>query len=388
MVYRFATGGLENGLSNLVNQLPAELARHHIVALVGVDQSFASRITTENCTIENLDADSSRQTLRLLPAVFRRLRTLQPQLVHTRNIATLECQYAAWAARVPGRIHGEHGWDEADQYGRNRRYTRLRQLTKNVIHEQVALSRKTSTYLQETVGVDKHRLREIHNGVDTNKFTPNTNSMNCAKPIGWPFHEDDFVIGTVGRLSGVKNQQLMCSAFNELRQRNERFRRRARLVIIGEGPDRLSLQQLVDTSDMSDVVWFAGDRRDIPLILRQLDVFCLPSKAEGLSNSILEAMATGLPVVATDVGGNSEQIDNGISGLLTPSEDINAMTNAFEKLFNSADLREQLGHAARAKALSCFSLQLMISHYQQLYTDLLAHANQINQTFRTTAGNS
>ncbi|MFK7964997.1 MAG: glycosyltransferase [Burkholderiaceae bacterium] len=388
LVYRFATGGLENGLSNLVNALPAQLARHHIIALVGVDQTFASRITSKNCTIENLGANANQQTLRLLPAVYRRLKALKPQLVHTRNVATLECQYAAWIARVPRRVHGEHGWDEADQYGRNRRYTRLRQLTKNVIHQQVALSSRTSDYLKETVGVAGHKLREIHNGVDTKRFEPASDRANDSKPGGWAFSQDNFVIGSVGRLSSVKNQRLMCLAFSALRQRHDHFRQKAKLVIVGDGPDRIQLQQLVAAEDMADAVWFAGDRSDIPQMLQQMDVFCLPSKAEGLSNSVLEAMATGLPIVATDVGGNSEQIDDGVSGLITPSEDANAMANAFEQVFDSTSMGERLGQAARKKAVSCFSLQSMVAEYQQLYTDMLSSASQTNQTFRTRAGNS
>ena len=372
IVYRFATGGLENGLVNLVNSLPSTLARHKIIALVGVDHEFSSRISSENCTIESLDADPDQQTLRILPSIYSRLRALEPAVVHTRNIATLECQLAAWLARVPIRIHGEHGWDDADQYGSNWKYTRLRKVAKHLLHRQVALSGKTRRYLQDKVGIAPETIREIHNGVNTDRFVPRADRPNESGSPDWPFSSNDFVIGTVGRLSAIKNQILLCRAFCHLRRENGAFRSRARLVLIGDGSDRQLLEESIASEGATDAVWFAGERGDIPSLLQRMDLFCLPSKAEGLANSILEAMATGLPVVATDVGGNKEQVLDGETGTLVASEDQTGLCNALKTYFDRPQMGQAHGQAGRQRALENFSLEAMVATYQQLYSDLLA----------------
>ena len=378
LIYRFATGGLENGLINLVNTLPPDVARHRIIALVGVDKSYAARITTTNCQIEDLGGKADQQSLRLLPAVYRRLRALKPALVHTRNLSTLECQFAAWFARIPTRIHGEHGWDESDQYGSNTRYTLLRRLSRHFIHCQIALSKRTATYLTETVGVPPSRIQEIQNGVDTQRFGPDPFSTTKPVPAGWPFLEDSFVLGTVGRLSGVKNQLLLCKAFLQLRERSQQFRHLGRLVLVGDGPDRSDLEQFLASKNAREAVWFAGDRRDIPELLRRFELFVLPSKAEGLSNSILEAMASGLPIVATNVGGNCEQIDDGVTGTLTDSGDVSAMAAAIEKYFLDDQLRQNHAQAARERAINDFSLQSMAAAYQNLYARFLYPSSDSN----------
>lgn len=372
VVYRFAIGGLENGLINLVNRLPRDLARHRIIALCGVDPTFMQRIDRSNCEVEDLAGDPRQQTARQLPKIFRRFRSLRPALVHTRNIATLECQYAAWAARVSKRVHGEHGWDDADQYGSNARYTRLRRISRHVVHREIALSSRTADYLRDIVGVPAPMIRAIYNGVDTSRFAPADQSTDVSEPADWPFGPGHFVIGTVGRLSSVKNQSLLCRAFGALRGHDPAFRERARLVVVGSGPDRAALEQILEQSGSLEAAWFTGDRSDIPALLRRLDVFALTSRAEGLSNSILEAMATALPVIATDVGGNPEQVAPGKTGTLITSEGADDLASALAAYFKDPELRRSHGLAARSATLARFSLTGMIDAYASLYAELLA----------------
>lgn len=383
LVYRFATGGLENGLINLVNSLPRELARHRIVALCDIDRQFADQITTENCQYECLGADTSQQTLRQLPNVYRRLRELKPAIVHTRNISTLECQVAAWAARIPCRVHGEHGWDQADLYGSNTRYTQLRKLIRRFVHRQVALSTRTAKYLEGTIGVPKFAIREIHNGVDTSRFSNRANQVSLTTPSDWPFAAEHFVVGTVGRLSSIKNQSLLCRAFGALLQQNPEFREQARLVIVGDGPDKAKLIKILDELNVLNFVWFAGDRRDVPALLQKMSVFCLPSKAEGLSNSILEAMSSSLPVVATEVGGNSEQIEDGVSGTIVSNEDQSGLETAILRYFRDSATRAKHGRAARDRVEANFSLPKMVHDYGCLYSELLnERAKQLSRVYQ------
>src|SRR5690606_19861689 len=141
----------------------------------------------------------------------------------------------------------------------------------------------------------------VCNGVDVSRFTPHASdaplSLAAGAPAGW--HRDDaFIVGTVGRLASVKNQQLLCEAFLRLRERNPVFRDQGRLLIVGEGPDQEVLRGQVEAAGAGAAAWFAGEHADVPRWLRAMDLYCLPSLAEGISNSILEAMACGRPVIA------------------------------------------------------------------------------------------
>jgi sugar transferase (PEP-CTERM/EpsH1 system associated) len=373
IVYQFSVGGLENGLVNLVNRLPANLARHCILSLTTVDPLFAKRVAAPGVEFVQLRKPPG-QTARILPAVYRELRRRRPALVHTRNLTALECQLAAALAGVPARVHGEHGWDMNDLHGANRRYALLRRLLAPLVHHQVALSARTHDYLRQTVGVHPERLSTVCNGVDVSRFKPQADdaplALAAGAPAGW--HRDDaFVVGTVGRLACVKNQRLLCDAFLRLRARDPVFRDRGRLLVVGEGPDSQSLRAMVEGAGAGTAAWFAGEHADVPRWLRAMDLFCLPSLAEGISNSILEAMACGRPVVATDVGGNRELVDDGVTGMLLSSIEPAALAGAIERYFDDPLLGIRHGSAGRSRTVSRFSLETMVGVYADLYARLL-----------------
>lgn len=121
-----------------------------------------------------------------------------------------------------------------------------------------------------------------------------------------------------------------------------------------------------------DLAWLPGARNDAPMILRGLSVFVLPSLTEGISNTILEAMATGLPVVATNVGGNTELVRNGETGYLVPPANPHAMADALEQCINSSQNRQLQGLAGRKRAERQFALSRMVNHYTQMYDSALS----------------
>ena len=147
---------------------------------------------------------------------------------------------------------------------------------------------------------------------------------------------------------------------------------RQSLVVVGDGPQRAAVASLLAEAGLSQLCWLPGERSDVPAIMRSLDVFVLPSLAEGISNTILEAMACGVPVVATRVGGNAELVDEGRTGLVVPSDDDAAMAGALARLAGDPVLAARLGAAARADAERRFSLDAMVQAYQTLYERTLA----------------
>lgn len=370
-VYRFDVGGMENGLVNLINNLPVGFADHAVIALTDANPEFASRIRRPGVRIIEMHKPPG-QTVRVLPRMYELLRRLRPRIFHTRNVGTLELQLAAWAARVPGRVHGEHGWDVGDLDGTNKRMLLLRRALAPFVHRQIALSAATERYLVDRVGLTPERVTNICNGVDVLRFAPNPEPERGRPPLrGCPFTPGEFVVGAVGRVAAVKNLTLLVDAFASIASRNAEFRARARLAVIGDGPDLSAVQRCVKRHGIEQSCWFAGARADVPDCLRALDLLCLPSLAEGISNTVLESMASGLPVVATDVGGNRELVAEGESGFLTPTGDIAAMASRIEQYFTDASMRLHHSTTARRRAVTQFSLQTMVDSYHAVYTRVL-----------------
>jgi sugar transferase (PEP-CTERM/EpsH1 system associated) len=371
VVNRFAVGGLENGVVNLINRLPREAWRHMVVALTDIDPAFASRVTREDVQMLALHKQPGHPW-GLYPALYRLFRRERPAIVHSRNLAALDATIPAWAAGVPVRLHGEHGRDFADPDGRNVRRQWLRRAYRPFVTRYIALSPDLEHYLVGPVGIPPQRVEQICNGVDTVRFRP----AAARAPIpGCPFVDpEQWLVGTVGRLDAVKDQGNLAAAFVTAVQRSPEARRHLRLVVVGEGPVRADVEAILQAAGVRNLAWLAGERHDIPAILQGLDCFVLPSLAEGVSNTVLEAMATGLPVVATRVGANPDLVAEGVTGRLVAAADSDALAEAILTLF--ADRRQALdfGRAGRLRVEQRFSLDRMVERYHRTYAGLLTTA--------------
>jgi sugar transferase (PEP-CTERM/EpsH1 system associated) len=286
--------------------------------------------------------------------------------VHTRNLAALEASLPAALARVPVRIHGEHGRDVGDLDGSSVRHRRLRRLYRPFVQHYVALSRDLERYLVDAVGVAPARVSQIYNGVDVQRFAPAASRVRDC-----PFQSaDEWLVGTVGRLQAVKDQVSLAHAF--VRAARMQGGERLRLVVAGDGPLRAPVEAVLRDAGLSARAWLCGERADVPDILRSLDLFVLPSLAEGISNTILEAMATALPVVATAVGGNPELVLVDRTGTLVPAADPDALARAIAAYAADPARARAHGAAGRERALARFSLERMVQDYQALYERLYA----------------
>jgi glycosyltransferase involved in cell wall biosynthesis len=205
----------------------------------------------------------------------------------------------------------------------------------------------------------------IKNGVDTDKYAPGGTPAADA-----PFAAGDIVIGTVARVQDVKNHRALVDAFARLRAQLPDLAPRLKLAIVGDGPLLPAVREQVAKLGLDGAVWLPGARADIASVLHTFSIFALPSLAEGTPVSMLEAMACGLPVVASRVGGIPEVVDEGVQGLLVPVGDVDALTAALARYAQDADLRAHHGVAARARVEDRFSLRAMVAAYGLLYDGL------------------
>lgn len=365
LVYRFTTGGLENVVAQLVNQLPADRFRHTILSVTDIDPVFAQRIEPGRAELIALNKPPG-QPFRLYPKAWRMLRQLKPDVVHSCNLAALEFMPVAALAGVPRRVHAEHGMDTAELTGKGSRYLALRRFYRRFVHEQVAVSDALGEYLRTRVGVAPAHVHHIPNGVDTRAFRPR--QPGDPLPPHYPFVPGrDWVMGTVGRQVDIKNPLLLVDAFIALARSGEPGTERLRLAMVGDGPLAADIRQRLQAAGLLDRAWLPGVRADVAHILRALDCFVLPSRSEATSCTLQEAMATGLPIVTTEVGGNAALLDQGRCGTLVPTENAHALAEQIRQQQRLGPRNAQ-ATAALDKARQQYALDAVLQRYSTLFT--------------------
>jgi glycosyltransferase involved in cell wall biosynthesis len=256
------------------------------------------------------------------------------------------------------------------------------------------VSRDLQQWLRDFVGVSARKTLFIPNGVDTDRFRPD----EIMKHVGWAgtahgaaadastawaqnpvptlpgiemWDQRCFIIGTVGRIQDIKNHDGLIDAFLHLRKTlPTEEAQRLRLAIVGDGPLLPAIKQKVLQAGLEKIVWLPGARRDISDIMRRFSIFVLPSFAEGTPVTILEAMSTGLPIIASRVGGIPEVVEHGVHGLLVPPKDTLALADALKSYLLQPSLLQKHGAAARASIEDQSSVKSMVAAYMELYDAL------------------
>jgi glycosyltransferase involved in cell wall biosynthesis len=290
------------------------------------------------------------------------MRRARPRVVHTHSWGTLcEGYVASRLAGVPVLIHGEHGTLET------RRLNRLVQRwVWRRVNQVLAVSSLLARRMAATIGFPVDRIRIIRNGVDLERFG-GIDRSEARRLLG--LDPAALLVGTVGRLVPVKDHATLLHAVAHLASRGLC----CDVVIAGEGPLRNATAALAGQLGLGSRVQLLGHRPDVERVLAALDLFVLPSRSEGLSNTILEAMASRLPVVATRVGGAEELVDDGATGLLVPPAEPAALADALGRLLAAPARRQAMGAAARRRTEREFGLDGMIRAYQDLYMALGRH---------------
>lgn len=353
MVYRLGTGGLERVLADTVAGLND--FQHVIISLTD-KTDFAQRLP-DNISIYELNKQPGKDLGHYL-RLWKRLRKIKPALLHTYNIATLEYQLVGKLAGIKAGIHAEHGRDIYDTDGTHSRYNRLRRWFKPLVKRFVPVSEDLAVWLREDLGFEAEKVTRIYNGIDTKHYVPID-----------PAEDGTFTLTTVARLSPIKDQATLLQAYGLFLQR---YSGQSRLQLVGDGPERATLEALVSELGIAKNVEFAGEQHNVLPYLQACDLFVLSSIAEGIPMTVLEAMACGKPIVATQVGGLPELVEAGRNGLLVSAQNPEAMAAAWLNYAENRQRCRQEGDKSRQVVVEHFSLEQMLSQYQALYTKVIA----------------
>jgi len=374
VIHHLVIGGMENGVVNLINRMPADRFRHAVICIEDFSD-FRQRI--ENPAVEVVAMHRSRiGAWRLRWRLWRLLRRWRADIVHSRNLSGLD---ALLPARLAGcrTVHSEHGLDVDNLRGQAAKPALLRRLHAPLVDRYVSVSRHLLGLMVDVWRLPRQRIQQIYNGVDTARFQPAARPAHAhALPEGLR-GEGLFVVGTVGRAQAVKDQATLLRAAAMLLQRRPALRERLRLALVGDGPLLGDLKALAASLGVDGLTWFAGARSDVAALIQGFDLFVLPSLNEGISNTLLEAMATGLPLLATAVGGNLELLEPGVVGDLFTPGDCDRLAHLIEAYVDDPSLGAAHGAAARQRAVQHFSLQAMMTAYGRLYEGLKAPTPQV-----------
>lgn len=347
----FGTGGMERGVMKLIRDASPGF-EHHLVV-----QRQARELTAElPSTVEVVSMNKPEgNSVRYLRRLSKQLKEFEPDVVHTRNWVGIDGVIAGRMAGIKGLVHGEHGWNVHDPQGKNKKRRFVRRFVSRWIQEFTCVSQDIARWLRDDVRV-KAPVTQIYNGVNSDRFAPGPDTAGMRRELG--IDDDAFLITFVGRLDAIKDIPTLMAAHQAVRREVPG----AILLLVGYGFDEEKLRAMA-----GDGVVMPGKRSEVPEILRMSDVFALTSRNEGISNAILEGMASGLPAVVSSVGGNPELVEDGATGRLFTAGDADALAEIFLGYARDADLRRAHGAAARERVLERFSMRSMIEGYEAVY---------------------
>jgi sugar transferase (PEP-CTERM/EpsH1 system associated) len=364
VVDRLGVGGTEVGILKVIQGLSGYGFEHRICTIRGFDETFArSRGFAGQCYV----AGSSKKGFQfLLPRLAKVMRDFRPHIVHSRNWGAIEAMVAARISAVPVAIHSEHGYELDMLQGLPLRRRLFRRCAYAAADAVFAVTDELRRYHSKEAWLPREKIRVLYNGVDTARFAPRSeSSAEIRERLG--FWQGSLVLGSVGRLTPIKDHVTLLKAAELLAGRGLPVE----VLLVGSGSELDKLREYAASSALlAERVTFAGETADVAELLNAMDIFVLPSINEGMSNTLLEAMASGLPVVATRVGGNPELVEHERSGWLFAPRDVSGLAGILERAAQCTDLRQKLGQAARSRAVREFSLESMIQKYRDLYLEL------------------
>jgi sugar transferase (PEP-CTERM/EpsH1 system associated) len=357
-------GGMEKGVVNLISRMDPDRFEHVVCVLRSLG-SLADSIPTDRARVVCLGETGSGMRFQAL-TLARQIEAVKPDIVHSRNWGTIEAVFAGRCVGFCAVVHSEHGMESCSPVEPRRRRW-LRRLAFELADRVLSVSCHLRDHHALRTGFPVRKISVIHNGVDTDLFRrrPEERVRTRAR---YGLAPDEFCIGMVGRLEPIKDMLTLLRAAAEFP-----VSLNWRVLIAGEGSELPVLQEFLrDRPEMRSRILFLGEIQDVPDFLNSLDVYVLPSLYEGMSNSLLEAMSSGLAVVASSVGGNTEVVVDGESGLLFPVGQSPALAKRLLMLHHQAELRLRLGCQAMHRIKESFSFESMVREYDRMYSGVIA----------------
>ncbi len=277
--------------------------------------------------------------------------------------------FQAMLSRLPWKktplLLTEHGRHHPDIPSRKRAIIHKLLLSK---HDRlVAVGEATGRALVSHEGLPVDRVEVVYNGVDLTQFHEVAPHIRGEVRQELGLAEDDVVITLVARLDAIKDHPTAIATLERVRESVPN----AKLLFVGDGPERQKIEAIISERGLQQQVLMLGTRRDVPRLLRASDVFLMSSIGEGIPLTIIEAMAAGVPVVSTNVGGIPEMVNSGETGFLHDSGDPVGLASSIAKLTMDNKLREQIIDAARMRAFDEFSREKMLANYATIYEEML-----------------
>jgi len=355
-------------LLDLLDHAPKERYRHAVICLGGHSAAHAG-LRERGVVVADL---ARRPGAGFYIDLYRVLRGLAPDLVHTRDLGHLDVQLVAALAGVRLRVHGEHGRQHgaepslgavpglrtAPKSVRRLRMALLRRALCPLVRHYIAASAEQQRWLVERIGAAPSRVTRIPAGVDSLEFHPRLGPHVAVGPAGF-MHDGVFVIGSVGRMDDAGNHATLVDAFLRLIASPHPAHRRLRLLIAGDGPLRAACLATLERAGAGARAWLPGERADTARLMRAMDLMVLPARAGANACALLEAMASGLPVVATAVGAHRELVQPGLTGILVPPLSPDIMAAAMADYCRIPEMGLRHGARARGQVITHHSLAAM-----------------------------
>lgn len=359
-------GGLQNGLVNLIDRLDPRRFEHIVCSTRYLASEQSHQFPADRARVVCVSGKDKASRFQA-PELARIIRESQPDIVHSRNWGGVEAILAGRWTGSAALVHSEHGLDPDTVDSEPWRRIAVRRLAYSIADRVFCVSDQLRQLYAGRTGFPSTRISVIHNGVDTTKFIPDAAARErLRREFG--LRPEDFCIGCVGRFSPIKDYPTVLRAVGELDKTVQNWR----LLIVGDGPERPRMEELLAQHPAwGGKVTFLGLSKRVAELLNAMDVYVLSSITEGISNSLLEAMAAGLPVLATATGGNPEVVADGQSGMLFPVGDAPALARHLLTLHARPERRAALASGALNRIRESFSLEAMVRNYESLYLGLV-----------------
>lgn len=367
LLHKFTFGGTERVIVNLVNHA-TEKSRNYICSFCDADSDFLKELTCTNPVVYSLNKTEGNN-ISIPFKISSFCKQHRVDIIHSLGWGTYV--EGLLAAKFLGKrrkfIFSFRGKTMEDTLGIPKRRILAQRLLSNFCDAILAPSEESRKEYSRDIRIKPDKIQVIYNGIDLNRFRLNRSELIKEIRGAFDFGSDDIVIGSIARFDPVKNMGGLVKAFSKIEKTTLGP---VKLLLVGDGPELPGIQKMAFGLGLRDRVVFTGMRRDIPDCLGMMDIYVQPSRFEGIPNSVLEAMASGLPVIATNVGGLHEIVEDGKTGFLVDLDNEAGLIRAIEFLIRHADRRRQMGTDGRKGVISQFSISKMVSDYEDLYERL------------------